>query len=157
MTITEAFRSAGAERKKSRIKKLLKKKVVFESWAREEDAHRKRHDETFFEKRKKQREMAKEFRMAVGILLPDPITTHDIVLEYLVNFPSEMPKEFHPHSKLVKELLVNKVPQPIHGIEQLKKMVDAHVLILKPLDPLMLESLTYKDQDGNEQVSFVLS
>jgi hypothetical protein len=97
--------------------------------------------------------MAKQFNMTVGLLLPEPVTTHDIVLEYLINFPPEMPKEFHPHSKMVKEFQLHRVPQPINGIEQLKKMIDTHILVLKPLDPLMLEALTYKDQDGQEKVS----
>ena len=52
-----------------------------------------------------------------------------------------------------KEFQLHRVPQPINGIEQLKKMIDTHILVLKPLDPLMLEALTYKDQDGQEKVS----
>ena len=158
LTIAGFFRLAGAIRKKARIEKLLMKKKSLEAWVKQ-DAHRKRHHDTVMNKRRKQREMAKEFDMAVGILLPEPVATHDIVLEYVANWPpgSEEPMEFMPYSRTLKEVHKGtKIPQPINGIEQLRKMFENNVLILKPVDPIMLEALTFKDEDGEAQVKCVM-
>ena len=158
LTIAGFFRLAGAKRKKVHVGKLLTNKKRFEAWVNQ-DAHRKRFHDTVMDKRKKQRGMAKAFDMAVGILLPEPVTTHDIVLDYVANWPpgSEVPKEFVPHSWTLKQMhLGTKIPQPINGIEQLRKMFEDNVLILKPVDPLMLEALTFKDEDGEAKVKCVL-
>ena len=158
LTIAGFFRNVGAKRKKAQVGKLLTKKKTFEAWVKQ-DAHTKRFHDGVSDKRKKQREMAKAFGMAVGILLPEPAATHDIVLEYVANWPpgSEVPKEFVPHSRTLKQMQSGtKLPLPINGIEQLRKMFEENVLILKPLDPLMLEALTFKDEDGEAKVKCVL-
>jgi hypothetical protein len=147
LTVVDYFRFLGAERKRMSIKRLLSKKIAFESWVNEEDSHRKRFEVTFFEKRTHQRDEAKKHKLAVGLLLPEPVTTHDIVLEYMIRANiNDMPKEYHPHTQAVKDLLINKVPQPINGIEQFKKMIDRSVVILRPVDPFNVETFTYKDE-----------
>jgi hypothetical protein len=152
LTVTDFFRTVDSWRKRKRINTLLSKRLIFETWAIKEDSHRARREECTKTEKQAQRAIAKDHGMPVGVLLPEPVLTHNLMLEFLLNAEGGMPPELKRHNDMVKELNLMKVPQPINGIEVLKKMSEKNVLVCQAIDPSHEDLFTSEDALGNKQV-----
>ena len=153
LTIVAFFQTLSGRRKRSRIRSLLEKNSVFERWATKDDSHRSRWEDHAYGIKTHQRNQAKQHSIPLGSLLQEPTILHDITLRNFAVAEDDMPKEFLKHSTLVKDILMLKVPQPINSIEMLKQMVSAHLVILRPSDPVRIHHMTTQDHTGNDKVS----
>ena len=126
--------------------------MTFETWAHE-DPHRKRWEERAYDIKVNQRHMCKEHKVPLGMLLPSPILQHNVVLEYLPSH--DLSKELVRHTQIVKDMLMMKVPQPVNGIEILKKMCGNNVVVLRAVDPTYVDQLTINDKDGNDRLDLL--
>ena len=153
LSITDFFRTIDGRRRRKRINTLLANRLKFETWALKEDSHRARRESTTKEEKQGQRGIAKEHGMPVGLLLSQPTHTHNLVLERFVSDHDGLPHELKRHNDLVKELHLHmKVPQPINGIEVLKKMAADNVIVCQAIDPLHAEQFEHEDDLGKKKV-----
>ena len=157
LTVVDFFRTVGARRKRKKIQAELTKLKKFDEWAKE-NSHRRRWEDNAYEARTSQRQHAKENQVPVGLLLPEPNSSLVLVAQYLELESHDMPEEMVFHSKAVKDLMgkTMKVPQPINGIEILKKMCEDHVLVLEALDPNYEEVLKVEIQ-GQTRPQFIVA
>lgn len=152
LTVTDFFRTINSWRKRKRISTLLSTRLIFEIWALKEDSHRARREDITKTEKQAQRGIAKDHGMPVGVLLQEPVSTHNIMLEFLTNAEGGMPPELKRHNDMVKDMNLLKVPQPINGIEVLKKMTENNVLVCQAIDPSHENLFTSEDALGNKKV-----
>jgi hypothetical protein len=150
LTIFDFFRRVSGRGKTANVAKFLSHQMCFDDWAKN-DTHRSRWRTLTVEDRTSRNKLCREtVQKPVGLFLPEPKYRQDIVLDIWNH--KRLPTELLRHNKLIKDLAMLKIPQPINSVELLKQMIPNCVIILKPIDPILVEAMTHNDEDGMPHV-----